>query len=35
MPKPFDASAKYFMSLSLKDWLVLIGEPADLEVSEH
>lgn len=33
MSHPFDASSKYFMSLSLKDWLILIGEPANLDVS--
>jgi predicted transposase YdaD len=31
---PFDASSKFFLSLSLKDWLVLIGRPTDADVAE-
>lgn len=34
MSFPYDAASKFFLSLSPKDWLTLIGRPVDAEVSE-
>jgi len=34
MTKKYDATSKFFMSLSQQDWLALIGSPTDLDIAD-